>query len=141
MHPLQHVGGGDVGHVERRVLPQQDDVEFGQLGALRLAEGEMVAGLVAHIERLHGREYPVAALGELVGGVIGQLVAAGLGFQHQCEGGIAADIDPLDRVHLDGDIQGHGGTFEGSGANLWLTNCCEGADQAPARPDFRRGTF
>jgi hypothetical protein len=28
-------------------------------------------------------------------------------FEQQCEGRIARDIDLVDRVHLDGDIQGH----------------------------------
>ncbi len=62
-------------------------------------------------------------------------MAAGLGFQHQREGGIAADIDPLDRVHLDGDIQGHGRLSKVPGANLWLTNSCNGAEGS------RRGRF
>ena len=92
----------------------------------------VIAELVAHIERLHGREHAVAALGELVGGVIGQLVAARLRFQQQREGGIAADIDPLDRVHLDGDIQGHGDFRDASGimfrrkpvVNKFLRRCC-----------------
>jgi hypothetical protein len=33
-------------------------------------------------------------------------VAALLRFEQQSEGGIAADVDPLDRVHLAGDAQG-----------------------------------
>ena len=32
---------------------------------------------------------------------------ARLGLQQQREGRIAADVDPLDRVHLHGDIQRH----------------------------------
>jgi hypothetical protein len=34
-------------------------------------------------------------------------VAAPLRFQKQRKGRISADIDPLDRVHLYGDIQRH----------------------------------
>jgi len=34
-------------------------------------------------------------------------VGAGLRFQQQRERRIAADIDPLDRVHLYGDVQAH----------------------------------
>jgi hypothetical protein len=34
-------------------------------------------------------------------------MAARLRFQEQGKGGIAANVDPLDRIHLDGDVQGH----------------------------------
>ena len=66
---------GDVGEVERRVLPHQDDVERRELDALRLAEREVVALLVAHVERLHGREHLVAGKRQPVGRVIGDRVA------------------------------------------------------------------
>ena len=42
------MGGGDVGKVERRILPQQDDVESGERRALRLAQREVIIGGVAH---------------------------------------------------------------------------------------------
>jgi hypothetical protein len=37
-------------------------------------------------------------------------MAARAGFEQQCKGRIARDIDLVDRVHLDGDIQGHRNT-------------------------------
>ena len=49
---LEQMGGGHISEVEGRVLPQQDNVELGELHALRLAQGEMIAGLVAHAQRL-----------------------------------------------------------------------------------------
>jgi hypothetical protein len=45
---------------------------------------------------------------EAVDGVEQQRVAPRLRFQQQGEGGIALDVDPLDRVHLDGDGEWHG---------------------------------
>jgi hypothetical protein len=45
-------------------------------------------------------------------------VPALLRFQQESEGRIAADIDPLDRVHLHGDIQGHGGLGKKAGVSL-----------------------
>ena len=105
---LEQMGGRDVSEVERRILPQQDHIEVRQLGPFCLAQGEMGAGLVAHVQRLHRREDLVAALGELVGGVIGQPVPPLLRLDQEGESRIAADIDPLDRVHLHGDIQRHG---------------------------------
>ncbi len=82
-----------------------------QIGPLRLAQRDVIADLVAHIHRLHGRKDLAAALRQLVRGVIGQPVPARLGLEHQRESGIAADIDPLDRVHLDGNVKGHRSLF------------------------------
>ena len=107
MDALEQMRGGDVGEVERRVLPQQDDVERRQRRALAVAEREMIALLVAHGERLHGGEHAVPHQRQPVGRVVGERVAARLRLQQQRKGRIAADVDPLDRVHLHGDVQGH----------------------------------
>ena len=50
MDALQQVRGGDVGHVERRVLAQQDGVELGEVHRARIGEPVVVAGLVLHRE-------------------------------------------------------------------------------------------
>ena len=107
MDALEQMRGGDVGEVERRVLAQQDDVEFAEVDAARLAEGEMIADLVAHLQVLHGREHPRGAQRQPVRRVVDDRVAALLRLQQQREGRIAADVDPLDRVHLYGDFQAH----------------------------------
>src|SRR6266540_4020911 len=67
----------------------------------------MVAGLIANFERLHRRDHRRAPQRQPVRRVIGDGVAAFLCFQQQREGGIPADVDPLDRVHLHGNVQGH----------------------------------
>ena len=108
MKPFEKMRRGDVGEIERRVLPQQDDVEVRQRLAPRLAEREMVAGLVAHGQHLDRRHQLLAAQRELVRRVIGQPVAALLRLQQQRKGRIAADVDARDGVHLDGDVQFHG---------------------------------
>jgi hypothetical protein len=95
----------DVVHVEWRILPQQDHVEGRKISAFRLAEREMIAGLVAHAERLNAGEDFAFGQRELVGRIISERVAAALGFQQQRKRGIARDLDPLDRIHLDGDFQ------------------------------------
>ena len=74
-----------------------------------LAEGEMIADLVAHGQLLHRRDQLLAAQRELVRRVVGNAVAALLRLQQQRKGRIAADVDARDGVHLDGDIQFHGG--------------------------------
>ena len=55
MDALEQMRRGDVGEVERRVLPQQHHVERGQRRAPRLAEREVIADLVAHGQHLHRR--------------------------------------------------------------------------------------
>ena len=107
MNAIEQMGGRDIGEVERRVLPEQHHVEARDLGAGRRAEREMIAFPVAHRQRLDGRDHLGAAQRQPVRRVIGERVAAPLCLEQQRKGGIAADIDPCDRVHLDGDVQGH----------------------------------
>jgi hypothetical protein len=104
---LEQMGRGDIGQVERRVLPQQDDIEALKRHALGLAQLEMVAFVVAHGERPHGGKNLVAAQRQAVRRVVRKLVTAPLCFQQQCKSRVAADIDPLDRIHLHGDFQAH----------------------------------
>src|SRR2546429_590179 len=78
---LTEMRRGDVGEIERRVLPQQDDVECRKRLAPRLAHREMIAGLIAHGERLYRRDQLLAAQRKLVRRVIGKPVAALLRFQ------------------------------------------------------------
>src|SRR6201992_643443 len=72
------------------------------------AQRKMIADLVAHRQHLHRGDQFLAAQRQLVGGVIGNPVAALLRLEQQREGGTAADVDTRDGVHLDGDIQFHG---------------------------------
>ena len=64
--------------------------------------------LIADLERLHRSGDFAVAQRQPVGRVIGQRVAAPLRLEQERERRIAADVDPLDRVHLYGDVQGHG---------------------------------
>jgi hypothetical protein len=107
MDALEHVGRRDIGEVEWGVLAQQHHVEFREFGAPRLTQGEMVARDVSHAERLDLGENPSIEQSEPVRRVISQLVAAFLGFQEQGECRVAFDVDPLDRIHLNGDFQAH----------------------------------
>jgi len=69
----------------------------------------VIARLVAHAERLHMSDNIVAAQRQFVGREIRQRVAAPLRLQEQRECRIAANVDPRDGVHLDGDVQYHAG--------------------------------
>ncbi len=85
MQTFEKMRRGDVGEIERRVLPQQDDVESRKRFAPRLAQREMVAGLIAHGEQLYGGDQLLSEQRELVRRVIGKPVAAFLRFQQQRE--------------------------------------------------------
>ena len=98
----------DIGEVERWVLAQQHHVEGGEIDMPRLAQGDMVAGDIAHHQRPHRGRHLAVAQAQAIGRVIGQRVGALLRFQQQRKRRIAADIDPLDRIHLHGDVQTHG---------------------------------
>ena len=76
-----------------------------------LAECEMIALLVAHVDRMAGGEQRPAVKRQRLGLVIEELVSAPLRLEHDGEGRIAGDIDALDRVHLHGDTERHGLLF------------------------------
>jgi hypothetical protein len=59
------------------------------------------------MQRPHCRKHLPAAQRQPVRRVVGDLVVASLRLQEKRESGIAADVDPLDRVHLHGDFQAH----------------------------------
>jgi len=67
----------------------------------------MVALLVADLERLHRRDHLRAPQRQPVRSVIGDGVPPFLRFEQQRKRGITADVDPLDGVHLYGNVQGH----------------------------------
>jgi hypothetical protein len=106
------VGGSDVGKVERRVLAHQHDVGVAaQVQDPRLTGREMTAGLALHSDWSGHRPDPALGVAEVVDPIMIERVAARLRAQHQCESGIAGNVDRRERVHLDGDIQRHSTSF------------------------------
>src|SRR5690349_6538510 len=67
----------------------------------------MIAALVLDSERSRAGDHDRIPEREVARAVVKELVAAGLSLESEREGGIRGDLDPLDRVHLDGDSQGH----------------------------------
>ena len=107
MDALEQVGRRHIREVERRVLAHQHDVERGQLDPLRLAELEVTAFVVVDGKRANRRKNSAVQHGEPVGRVIGQRMAPCLRFEQQSKGGIAADIDAVDGVHLHRNVEPH----------------------------------
>ena len=58
MDVFEQVGGGDVGHVERRVLAQQHHVHVGEVDDLGRRHGVVIAGLAAYGEGPGGGKDP-----------------------------------------------------------------------------------
>ena len=82
---LQHVGGGDVAHVEGRVLAHQQHVRGPKIGAAFLSTREMISDFVAHRHIIAICKQRTAAQRQGFGLVIEQRMAAGLSFQHHGE--------------------------------------------------------
>ena len=104
---LEDVGRGDVAHVEGRVLAQPDHVLAGEVDRRLVPEREVVALLAPHLDRPAARRHPAVVERQPVGRVVEEPVPARLRLLHDPEGGIGGDVDPLDRIHLDGDVQAH----------------------------------
>ena len=89
MDAVEHMGGGDVGHVEGRVLPQQHHVHGGEIDPLRFSHGDMVAVDVADLDRLRRRHHGAVPHGQPVRGVVQEPVFAPLRLQQHGKGRIA----------------------------------------------------
>ncbi len=68
----------------------------------------MVAALAPDFERLGGGRNPAFIKGEVGRQVEEQRVAPLPGLEGQGEGAVGVDVDAGDRIHLNGDLEGHG---------------------------------
>ena len=125
--------GRDIGEIERRVLAQQHDVELAQVRsrALRRASAWSPCSSLARCSGCASANTSRAVQRQSVGRVIEQCVAARLRLEQQSEGRIAGDVDPLDRIHLHGDGQRHGGRSSLSISRSQRIRCDEVAGKAP----------
>ena len=128
---FEQMGGGDIGHVERRVLAHQHHVDGGEIERGDIAESEVIAVHSAQVERPRPRHHPALVERQIAGEIVKQGMAAGARLERQREGRVGVDIDRLDRVHLNGDGErgGHGGAYSSTlgrriGSSIittWLT--------------------
>ena len=86
MDALQEMRGGDVGHVEGRVLAEMHHVEFRQVLFALMREPIVRAGLVLDREAVAERDELAVAEREVVRRVIEHVVAAPLRFEQESEG-------------------------------------------------------
>jgi hypothetical protein len=104
---LQEVGGGDIAHVEGRVLAQPDDIVVAKVDLGFGAIADVVAKLAPDFYRPAARHDPALDEGQPVRSVEEQMMPARLRLKRDAEGRIGVDVDRPDRVHLQGYLQGH----------------------------------
>ena len=76
---LEQVGGGDVGEIERRILPHQHDIDIlGEIERLPLAIGMMRARDALDRDRAGRRHDAAVAIAEIAGDIMEQPVPARL---------------------------------------------------------------
>ena len=115
MDMLQQMGGGDVRHVERRILAHQHDVHGRQIDRLDRSQRGMVAVHPAHRQRPRARGQPPVAEGQVRHEIVPERMAARLRRLGEGEGRVGIDGDAFDRIHLDGDGELHDGGVRKSG--------------------------
>jgi len=109
MDVLEQVGGGDISHVEWRILAHQDHVHSRQVHDRRVAELEMPTPLALHPQRPDPGIEPAALENQVLRQVMEQTVSPLLRLEREREGTVGVDVDRLDRIHLDGDGKAHRG--------------------------------
>ena len=82
---VEHVGGGDVAHVEGRVLAHVDNVKTSKIYGSLFAKGEMAAGFIPHGHIMAGCKQCAAAQSQGFGFVVEQGMLSNLSFQHDCK--------------------------------------------------------
>ncbi len=85
MDLLQHMGRRDVVHVERRVLAHMQHIQAAQVFAARVGQGEVIARLIAHRQRVAAGEHLPVLGGQGVWLKIEDLMPARLRFEQNCE--------------------------------------------------------
>ncbi|MDT4857990.1 hypothetical protein FQZ97_924360 [compost metagenome] len=101
MNTLQKMRCGDVVHVERRVLTQQNHIHFRHVATHRLTQRVVITLDVADFHFFNASRNNAIAHGKAVRRVMIQLMAALLSFKRQSKSGVTRNIDRADMVHLD----------------------------------------
>src|SRR5262245_18269782 len=107
MYALKQMGGCDVVHVEGWVLTQQHHIHPAQVLRAWVADLVVVTEPILDGKGRALRNQPAIQQAEVGRDIVEQLVPALLGLQQQGKGGIAADVDAVDRVHLAGNSERH----------------------------------
>ena len=102
---LEQVRRGDVGHVERGILTEQDNVLGQEIHGPRVRQPIVVADAVEHVEGRAAGEQTIAVKAQVLRRVVENLMPAVTRFEQDCERRIPADVDPVNRVHLTCDLQ------------------------------------
>ena len=108
---VKEVRRRDVAHVEGRILPQPDHVPGAEVHGFLRPERHVVPPHPAKFHPVPPRRDPACLVGQVIGRVEEQLAAPCLRFLGKPERAVGVDVDGADRVHLKGDLEGHGATL------------------------------
>ncbi len=96
MNSFEQMRRCDVGHVERRILPQKHDVHLPEIFDARLAQSIVSADLVLHLERRPSRFEGRAEQRQVLRRIVEDLMPAALRFEQNGERTVAANVDAID---------------------------------------------
>jgi hypothetical protein len=105
----------NVGHVERRILAEQDDIEISEVFCAWFRKLEMGAVAILDLQALATRQKLIAVKREIGWRVIEDIVSALLRFEQNGERRIAANVDAIDWIHLHGNAKIHVKRLEAAG--------------------------
>ena len=106
MDQIKQMAGGDVAHVEGRILPQPDHVDLGQINGRFGLQMDVIPLYPLNGHTVTPRRQLALIIGQLVGRVIEQLVTPCLRLFRKAKAAVGVDIHAFDRVHLEGNFHG-----------------------------------
>jgi hypothetical protein len=99
--------GGDVRHIEGRVLAHQDDIDAAQIELFESTETVMIALPPHDFERPRTGIEPAVVKRQRVRQVMEQGVPSHLCLEGESKSRIRIDVYRIDRIHLDRDGESH----------------------------------
>src|SRR6516165_6469979 len=97
----------NIGHIEGWILTHQDHIDPRQVELLELPKSVMMAVLPHDFEWSGAGVDPPVVQSQRVGQVMEQGMPASLRLEREGESRIRIDVDPIDRIHLDRNGEGH----------------------------------
>ncbi len=104
------MGGGDVGHIKRRILAHEDNIHFAKINYFWLTKTEMIPPGRANRKPLRPRGEPMTVEGQGIDRIMINGMSPALSLHRQQKCAVGFNVDVFDRVHLNGNLKAHGTT-------------------------------
>src|SRR5580704_17091735 len=106
---LENMRRCDIGEIERRILPHENDVKIGEITNLPGAKISAFLFFILEFQRMSCRRNPATARrrfhAQMPGCIMKQFIAALCCSARNIERAVAGFVEPLERIHLNGDTQ------------------------------------